>query len=97
MKKIFTLLLAVVGTIGIASAQSKDFGHQQVQQHNREYKPKFVPYQVSSNLHELKQIKQERKMERNCDQRVGRVQSRYEKSQHRYADKRFVENNTHRW
>jgi hypothetical protein len=33
MKKIFTLLLAVVSTIDIASVQSKDFGHQQVQQH----------------------------------------------------------------
>ena len=109
MKKIFTLLFAV-GTISIASAQSRGFDHAKqnsgysvngkqstVQQINREYDYKIAAVRMNRRLNAREKSKQIRSLENQRGQEIARVQFSFGKSSHQYSDNRFAENNKHKW
>jgi len=109
MKKIFTLLFAV-GTISIASAQSKGFDHSkkiagysvngkqaELQKINRAYDFKIAVVKMNRHLNAWEKSKQIRLLENKRGQEISQVQFRFEKNSHPYGDKRFAKNNTHKW
>ena len=109
MQKIFTLLFAV-GTISIASAQSKDFGHSnqvssyyyngkqnEIQKINREYDFTITAIKMNRRLNGWEKSKQIRMPESKRQQEIAQLQYRFEKNHRQYDDKGFTKNNKHRW
>ena len=109
MKKIFTLLFAV-GTISIASAQSKGFDHAKqnpgysvngkqstVQQINREYDYKISAVKMNRHMNAWEKSKQIRKLENQRDAEISRARFRFEKDNHSFRDSKYADNNKHRW
>jgi hypothetical protein len=109
MKKIFTLLFAV-GTISIASAQSRGFDHAKqnagysvnekqstMQQINREYDYKIAAVRMNRHLNGWEKSKQIRKLENQRDAEISRIRFRFEKDNHQYSNNRFAETNKHKW
>jgi hypothetical protein len=111
MKKIFTMLFAVVATVSIASAQSKDFGrskqftgysekgkHEGIQKFNRDDHTKFVPFQMNKYSNSFGKQKQFSSLQNKCDEVKGRSYSRVEKSHYQHIDKRSAKTYAHsRW
>ncbi|MEO5593527.1 MAG: hypothetical protein ABIR15_17155 [Chitinophagaceae bacterium] len=109
MKKIFTLLFAV-GTISIASAQSRGFDHSKevsgyavsgkqsaLQQINREYDYKIAAVKMNRRMNGWEKSKQIRKLENQRDAEITRARFRFEKDNHSSRNSKFAENNKHKW